>query len=239
MLTPSVRPTGFARPWLPLVLMSAAACGCSSTQARPDWMQRLTWWETVDTDPRFAGPPPSKRIEQLRALAKQTSSMKPEEQRTLATDLATAYRNESDPMIRAETLRTIAGCACPIAGETLQEGLRDGEEFVRIVCCDAWARHGGPAAVPALSEALRKDAAHDVRLAALRALAKIPGLESVAAVSPALEDPDPAMQYRAVQALRELTGKDFGDDANAWRDYAKGGPPKAISPAQRIKLDTR
>lgn len=240
MQIPHVRPSRFARLRLPsalLLLLTATACGCSSTQARPDWVQRLTWWEPVDGDPRFGGPTPAKRVEQLREIARRVPAMKPEEQQSLAADLAESYRNESDPMIRAEILRAIGPCASPTAGETLQAGMRDAEDFVRIACCEGWVKHGGPQAVPLLSEAARKDGSHDVRLAALRSLAKIPGLESVAAIAPALEDPDPAMQYRAVQALRELTGKDFGDDANAWREYAQGGTPQEISTVQRMKLN--
>lgn len=197
----------------------------------------MTFWEKRDTDPRFTGPPPSKRIEQLRDTAGRIPSMTPAQQQTLAGELAEGYRNEADPLLRVELVRTIAKCGSPQAGETLQAAMRDSDGNVRVAACTGWAQHRGPQAVPALGEAIRKDADLEVRLAALRALGRIPGEESVAAISPALEDSDPAMQYRAVQALRELTGKDFGDDANAWREYARGGNPKEISLVQRTKLD--
>jgi hypothetical protein len=42
----------------------------------------------------------------------------------------------------------------------------------------------------------------------------------------ALEEGDPAMQFRAVQSLRSVSGRDFGNDANAWREFANGGNPQ-------------
>jgi hypothetical protein len=36
----------------------------------------------------------------------------------------------------------------------------------------------------------------------------------------ALEDPDPAVQYRAVGALKKVSGRDLGDDVNKWREWA-------------------
>ena len=53
---------------------------------------------------------------------------------------------------------------------------------------------------------MKHDADLNVRLAAVRALAKIGGSDAITAVAPALEDEKPAMQYRAVQALRETLG---------------------------------
>ena len=36
----------------------------------------------------------------------------------------------------------------------------------------------------------------------------------------ALEDPDPAVQYRVVDSLRQVSGRDLGNDVNAWRAWA-------------------
>jgi hypothetical protein len=40
-----------------------------------------------------------------------------------------------------------------------------------------------------------------------------------------------------VRSLREITGKDFGDNANAWREYLQNRPPQEISVFERMKLD--
>ena len=53
-----------------------------------------------------------------------------------------------------------------------------------------------------------------------------------------LRDKDPAMQYRAVLSLRELTGKDFDGDVTRWQQYVRGEVPKTREPiltAERLR----
>lgn len=219
-----------------VALSMVAAAGCSTTQARPDWLQTLTFWDKQEEDPRFKGPTPTQRISKLRELAADLPDLPATEQQSHAAELAQAYRVEADPLVRCEIVRTTAWCGSPTAAETLRLALNDSEKDVRLAACEAWSMHGGPQAVSQLGEALRKDADVDVRLAAARALGKIQGPEATTALGAALEDSDPAMQYRAVQSLREMTGKDFGDDVNAWREYVRGGTPQEISVAERLKL---
>jgi hypothetical protein len=47
----------------------------------------------------------------------------------------------------------------------------------------------------------------------------------------ALDDPDPALQRRAVESLRQVTGRDFGNDVVAWRTYVQGGEPARRRPS--------
>lgn len=212
--------------------------GCSSsTRARPEWVQTIAFWDKEEVDKAYQGHIPAKRVEVLREEALKMSTLSAAEQQAKAELYAKAYREEADPFIKSEIVKAIATCGSPLAADTIKDAMRDGNRDVRIVACDAWAVHGGPLAVPQLSEAIRKDASIDVRLAAVRCLGKIGGPEAIAALGPALEDPDPALQYRAVQSMRLISGKDFGDDANAWREFAKGGQPAEISVTQRAKLD--
>jgi HEAT repeat protein len=219
-----------------LIGLGATTGGCSSTQARPNWMRNMVFWEERESDPRFKGPTPAEQIELLRKQIVQAPKLPPEEQNALAQQMNEAFKNESDPLLRREYVRVCAGCASPAAGETLTLALADSEPDIREIACDAWAKHGGPQAIPKLSDTMKHDADLNVRLASVRALAKIGGSDAISAVAPALEDESPAMQYRAVQALREMTGKDFGDNANAWREYLRGGSPPEISLAERLKL---
>ena len=76
----------------------------------------------------------------------------------------------------------------------------------------------------------------DVRLAAAKALGETKNREAVAALGEALDDSDPAMQYRAVLSLKQVTGKDLGNDVNRWQQYVKGEPPEPTpSLAERIR----
>jgi len=216
------------------------ASGCSSTRARPEWMQTIAFWDKKEVDKAYQGQIPAKRIEVLRETAKTMSTRSQAEQQAKADEWAKAYRDEADPLIRAEFLKAIASCGSPIAGETLARGLQDPDKSVRIAGCEAWAKHGGPAAISQLSEATRKDANIDVRLAAVRSLGVVgPQYKdaAIAALAGSLDDNDPAIQYRTIQSMRRISGKDFGDDVSAWREFAKGGSPAEISVVQRAKLD--
>lgn len=204
-------------------------------QQGSEWMHNAIWGKP-DVDPSGA-PTPRELMTRLQTLQKDIPSMSPEAQHAQAVELAQRYRNESDPILRAQIVRTIACCGSPAAGETLAAALGDSDRDVRIACCDAWAVHGGPQAVPNLSTALRHDKLSDVRMAAARSLGRLSGPDVVQALAPALDDSDPALQYRAVQSLRNVTGKDFGDDVNAWREFVGGGTPAEISTVQRLKLD--
>ena len=44
--------------------------------------------------------------------------------------------------------------------------------------------------------------------------------EALPVLAKALEDSDPAVQYRAVGALKKVSGRDLGDDVNKWREWA-------------------
>ncbi len=211
--------------------------GCSYARARPKWVQSITFWEAKEIDEKYLKKTPAEEIEELRELAEKIPSQSSEEQNRTAADLAQRYRNESDPLIRIELLLAISRCGAPAAGETLRAGLSDSDRDVRVAACLGWGNHGGPGAVAQMSEAIRKDSSVDVRLAAGRALGQLGGDDAVAALRPALDDPDPALQYRAMQSLREITGKDFGDNVVSWREYIRGeAAPAEISLVERMKL---
>ena len=211
--------------------------GCSYARARPKWVQSITFWEAKEIDEKYLKKTPAEEIEELRELAEKIPSQTPEEQNRTAADLAQRYRNESDPLVRIELLLAVSRCGAPAAGETLRAGLADSDRDVRIAACHGWGNHGGPSPVAQMSEAISKASSVDVRLAAGRALGQLGGDDAVAALRPALDDPDPALQYRAMQSLREITGKDFGDNVVSWREYVRGeGAPAEISLVDRMKL---
>ena len=44
---------------------------------------------------------------------------------------------------------------------------------------------------------------------------------AIPVLAEALEAPDPAVQFRAVASLKEVSGRDLGNDVNAWREWAE------------------
>jgi HEAT repeat protein len=59
-----------------------------------------------------------------------------------------------------------------------------------------------------------------VRLRALKMLGELKDKQAIPVLARALEDADPAVQYRAVASLKQVSGRDLGNDVNAWREWA-------------------
>jgi HEAT repeat protein len=74
--------------------------------------------------------------------------------------------------------------------------------------------------VQLLATRYQTDAELDVRLRALRELGQLKDKAAIPVLARALEDSDPAVQYRAVAALKQVSGRDLGDDVNKWREWA-------------------
>lgn len=216
-----------------LVLASTPAC---TSTMKPDW-SKLAWWKKqqkpVDTGPTIATP--QDRIKKLHQMAEKAHELGPAQQEGESQDLAKVLRKEEDPLIRAEILRALAAYPTEIASKMLTAGLKDTDRDVRVACCEAWAKRKGHDATRLLSETLTSDTDIDVRMAAARALGQTGDPAATSALALALENPDPAMQYRAVQSLRQLTGKNYGDNVAVWRDYLKGNNPPEPSLATKIK----
>jgi HEAT repeat protein len=72
-----------------------------------------------------------------------------------------------------------------------------------------------------------------VRLAAGRALGKLKDPEAVPALALALDDTNPAIQFRATQSLKAITGKDF-KTVKEWREYVHGEKEETPSLTDRF-----
>ncbi len=131
----------------------------------------------------------------------------------------------------------MASYRTPLSLAILKAGLKDSDLEVRRTACEAIGRHGGPQAVEDLTHVAAADADTDVRIAAVRALGETGDQAALVPLSEALVDPDPAIQYRAQEALRTVSGRDYGGDVQAWREYAKTGKSSAeeLSFAERLR----
>jgi len=217
-----------------LALVLATVGGCAHFGTAPSW-----WPFRGPRDPKTASiVTPADRIAELRSTAERARRATPEEKQRLAEELGQSIRAEDDPLIRAEIVRVLGNCSCPKADALLRASTDDPSRDVRMAACRAWGEHGGANAAAVLSQVLTGDDDPDVRLAAVEALGQCRDPAAVAALGPALEDRDPAMQYRAVLALRDLTGEDFGNDVNRWRQYVQGEVPAETAPpsvAERLR----
>jgi len=168
------------------------------------------------------GPTPAQRIRELRSLASQADRMDAATHEKSARDLVQQYRTEEDPALRSEVVRTLGAFRTESSLAALRTATQDKDSDVRVLACEAWGKTGGPDAVNVLAEVLGSNTDVDVRLAAARALGNFRDPSAVRALALALDDGDPALQYRAVQSLKSASGRDYGDDLAAWRRYADG-----------------
>ncbi len=208
-------------------LVAAGAAGCA--EGVPTWVPFAG--KVSDDLPGVATPP--QRLAALRKMASEAAQHSPEEKQQIARELAQAIRGEQDAMLRAEIISTLGRYPGEAADGVLRAAVNDPDVDVRVAACRAWAKRGGPESIQVLSGILTGDVDSEVRLAAAHALGQTRDPAAVAALGKALEDPDPAMQYRAVLSLRKVSGEDFGNDVNQWRQYVKGERPK---PAQPVSI---
>jgi len=223
----AIRARVWAAAWL---LVGWTALGCHSLPVLP--------FLAAESDQVPGVTPPAERVAKIQELGRQAASADPEEQQRVAAQLAEAIRDEEDPLIRVEIVRAMGSVKGPLAERVLQAATDDPAPEVRIAACEAWGRRGGTAAVGVLGEVLGGDLDIDVRLAAAKALGQTADPKAVAVLGRVLDDPDPALQYRAVQSLREVTGKDLGNDVRRWQQYVRGElPADALQPslAERVR----
>ena len=223
------------RSWLVLVCVVCLTTGCASG-AKEIWAHR-PWAPIEDTVVNGVKvEAPINRVKRLQELAKNAPEMDAATKEKTCQDLVEQIKTEDDAFMRCVLLHTLGAFPeSPLAGEILAAGMKDRDRDARITCCNGWGKRKGPESVKILSEALASDADVDVRLAAARALGALKDPTGVKPLGLALESPDPAMQYRAVLSLHEITGKDFGDNAKAWKEYVDGGSPPEQSLAAKVK----
>jgi len=180
------------------------------------------------------------RMDALRDFSAKSTGVDTPEQQELTNQLARQIQVEPDPLVREAIVASIAAFRTPLAAQVLEAGLKDDDRGVRKQCCDALGKRGDVAGVPVLAKVIKTEQDFDVRMAAVQALGTINSPDAVTALTAALEDRDPAMQFAGVQAMKKVSGKNYGDHVDLWLQYAKGGTPevpaaKEISVAQRLR----
>jgi HEAT repeat protein len=196
--------------WLAL---TATVAGCAG------WRNRLDPKKAAAEREKY-GATADQRITELRAEADRAKQAAGAEQVAFTQSLVAKLLAEHDSRVRAAMLAIAAEFDTPAAVAVCRGALEDPEARVRMAACEAWRKRGGPEAVSLLAARVDADTDIDVRLKALKELGSLGDEAAVPALARALEDPDPAVQYRAVGALKDVSGRDLGDDVNAWRAWA-------------------
>jgi HEAT repeat protein len=166
------------------------------------------------------GPTADERMRTLAEDATRARAGTTAAQEAFTQSLVAEILAEHDPRVRCEILEIAAGFDTAAAASICRGALQDPEPRVRMAACSAWAKRGGPEAVQLLAARYQTDSEIDVRLRALRELGTLGDKEAIPVLARALEDSDPAVQYRAVAALKKVSGRDLGNDVNRWREWA-------------------
>ncbi len=160
------------------------------------------------------------RIKKLAERSKTVKSESAQNQQDFTQDLVRMMLEEHDPRVRSKILETAAEYDTAAATAICTGAMQDPNEVVRIRACNVWAKRGGAEAVQLLATRFQTDADLDVRLRALKMLGELKDKQAIPVLARALEDGDPAVQYRAVASLKQVSGRDLGNDVNAWREWA-------------------
>jgi hypothetical protein len=229
---------GVSRRWLfGAAIWTASLVGCADGPM-PFMMSlnpsmRRQW----EADEAFA-PTLHRQLAEVRTVRESTKSLSPEQQVHWSGELEHIIRTHTNPLLRSECVTTLAGFSVPESIEGLRLGMKDGDAAVRIAACKAWGKRGGQEGMEQLAERLGSDNDPDVKLAAARELGQYSDPIAYQALGLAIQGGDPALQYRAIQSLKLASGKDYGNNLQAWQEFAEGkdpGPEYTPSLADRVK----
>jgi HEAT repeat protein len=223
-----------------LACLAALSTGCAKG---PLWrLGGLSPWvqkQWADEEKQY-GATLRTKLSELESVAARAPGMEPAEREGWANQLAHLAVSDPSPLLRARVVAVLPVFASPAADAALRAALGDQDLDVRVTACEAWGRRGGGEAVQLLSDKLNRDTETDVRLAAIRALGELEGEQATGAVRTlgvALDDKNPAIQFRAIESLRQVSGRDYGTDLVAWRQFVQGGQPEPTTPtfAERLR----
>jgi hypothetical protein len=216
--------------WLTLSVVSGCADGPFPELAAWNPYYRQQWQQDEQRGPTF-----HRRMAELQDLQRRATSLGAAEQERFIGQLTDIVRNDPQPVLRIEAIKTLAKFPSPSILPGIRLATTDEDAKVRIAACKAWGRHGGPEALQTLAEVVRRDGDLDARIAATTELGRFREPAAIEALGVALSENDAALQYQAVQSLKSSTGLDYGDSVPAWRDYLAGRTPTPEPPPSLVQ----
>lgn len=178
----------------------------------------------------------SQRVDELTLLKSRLPGMEPSEQAKWAELLEKLIKSDPSPEMRSLACQAIARLPGETAVRALNSASTDQSEKVRLMACSSWnARGGAEARDMLLTLASNIKETPSVRRAAIAGLADFQDDEVKKSLTGLLDDKSPALQYQTALSLKSITGRDFGGDIQAWRDFMSG---KEVAEPERSLMAT-
>ena len=160
----------------------------------------------------------------LRALASSARSFSNAQKEQAIVQLTQVVQNERILQLRVEAAHVLGELDTQSAEVLLQELMKDSDAEVRIAAVKSLAKRRTETAGKELIRVLGSDTDKDVRSATIRGLANFPGRQTIQALTIVLDEHEPALQYRAMDTLAQITSEKIGPSVPKWKEYlaAKG-----------------
>jgi hypothetical protein len=216
-------PTGRMRSWsqsiralTPALFAIALLPGCAS------WKSGTTATSFMKT--AQGDKDPNKRYEAYHNLGSLSCYDRHEQKLQAVKLLSQRLDPRAEPTAtRAVICWTLGEVGLPEGRPAIVRALDDPDPVVRQAAYHALGKVGIPSDATTLARRVTADADQDCKIAAIRGVAKLkpndPRIE--VALVEGMEDQSPALRLYSVEALREITGKDFGPDPEPWRKYTQ------------------
>ena len=140
--------------------------------------------------------------------------------------VAKLHGNTEPTATRAVICRTLGKLRRPEAREAILAATNDEDPLVRSEACRALGRVGQSEDATILARVMTLDVAGECRVAAIESLGELKSKDRriTEYLVTGMQHDDPAIRVAALGALREITGKDLGVDALAWKQYVETLP---------------
>ena len=200
-------------------LICIALLGCTGCQDGPLYaLKRVNPYFTMKEwrEDEKLGVTDHERRKQLASLAAQIGEMPKNRQEFWATHLEKMIDNDASPEMRRLSINAAGKLQTPGAMDLIEKGLDDDSIKVRMEACRALGTRPEESAARLLASTAGTETDEDVRQAALDAIGNHRGKIALDALRIALNDRNPATRDLAIQSLRKTTGKNYGDQPEAW-----------------------
>ncbi|MEO1618141.1 MAG: HEAT repeat domain-containing protein [Planctomycetota bacterium] len=165
------------------------------------------------------------RRKELQSLASQIGSMPQKDQLFWSKHLGRIIENDPSPEMRRVAILAAADLSVPGSIELIERGLGDESLKVQMEACRSLGKRPEPEAARLLASTVGSTEATDVKNSAIAALGNHEGNISRDSLRIVLDEQDPATLHLAMNSLRGVTGKDYGNDPQAWIAAIDQGVP--------------